>query len=533
MSFRTNQHQQITLSDTANSLTRRELKFLEKSWAKPFADIVFPAINEADFAVLYSDKDSRPNTPVNVTVGSLLIKELQGISDDEMLEALMFDVRYQYALHTTSYEEQPLSDRTLGRFRARCLAYETETGIDLIKNCILQLSEELATVMGIGGMVKRMDSMMIASNIRKLSRFELIYSCIARFVKHLNNTGVELTDEIIHYTEKEDYNRVVYHMRETDINDRFQMILSDAKVLVEKYRGDYDDSSDYQLLIRVLKEQSKLDEDGNLVLKDKSDSTMNSGMIQSPTDPDATYRHKAGKDHRGYTANLTESLGENGSIISDYDYRENTYSDSKFLKDILESRTEADNPITILADGAYGGTENHKLAVENNVKLVTTNFQGRKPDEILADFEFSDDGKNVLKCPNGQVPKTNKYNPSSDQCRITLDKEICNSCPFKDQCKPKFHKTKTSKVLSWKSVANAKQMRFMKTKVFKEYAYIRNGVETLPSVLRRKYNVDAMPVRGKLRSRLYFGIKVGAVNIKKLLKYYSGLALYVQNPAFS
>ena len=76
-------------------------------------------------------------------------------------------------------------------------------------------------------------------------------------------------------------------------------------------------------------------------------------------------------------------------------------------------------------------------------------------------------------------------------------------------------------------------MRFMKTKEFKEYAYIRNGVETLPSVLRRKYNVDAMPVRGKLRSRLYFGIKVGAVNIKKLLKYYSGLALYVQNPAFS
>ena len=41
----------------------------------------------------------------------------------------MFDIRYQYALHTTSFTEQPLSDRTLSRFRARCLAYETETGL--------------------------------------------------------------------------------------------------------------------------------------------------------------------------------------------------------------------------------------------------------------------------------------------------------------------------------------------------------------------------------------------------------------------
>jgi len=61
--------------------------------------------------------------------------------------------------------------------------------------------------------------------------------------------------------------------------------------------------------------------------------------------------------------------------------------------------------------------------------LVTTNFLGRKPDKILAEFEFTEDGKEVLKCINGQVPKTNKYNPSSEQCRITMDKEICK--PYK------------------------------------------------------------------------------------------------------
>ena len=132
MAFVSNNSQQLSLMDSTFNLTERERKFLEKSWAKAFADKIFPAINEELFSVLYSSKASRPNTPVNVIVGALILKEALGDSDDELVEALMFDIRYQYALHTTSFEEQPLSDRTLSRFRARCLAYETETGIDLI-----------------------------------------------------------------------------------------------------------------------------------------------------------------------------------------------------------------------------------------------------------------------------------------------------------------------------------------------------------------------------------------------------------------
>jgi len=125
-------NKQFSFCDSFNFLTAREQQVLDKSWAKSFAEIIFPAIDESPYAVLYSDKDSRPNSPVNVTVGSLIIKELTGSTDDEILEALMFDIRYQYALHTTHFEEQPLSDRTLGRFRERCRIYEEETGIDLI-----------------------------------------------------------------------------------------------------------------------------------------------------------------------------------------------------------------------------------------------------------------------------------------------------------------------------------------------------------------------------------------------------------------
>ena len=119
MSFVKNDNQQLTVLDSTSNLTEREKRMLEKSWAKIFADKVFPAIDENIFSVLYSEKASRPNTPVNVIVGALILKEALNVTDDEIVEAMAFDIRYQYALHTTSFEEQPISDRTLSRFRAR------------------------------------------------------------------------------------------------------------------------------------------------------------------------------------------------------------------------------------------------------------------------------------------------------------------------------------------------------------------------------------------------------------------------------
>jgi len=73
MSFRANPNQQLSLTDRLNKLTERERRILDKSWAKPFGDRIFPMIDEQKFAVLYCEDNGRPNTPVNVVVGSLFL----------------------------------------------------------------------------------------------------------------------------------------------------------------------------------------------------------------------------------------------------------------------------------------------------------------------------------------------------------------------------------------------------------------------------------------------------------------------------
>lgn len=525
MAFVSNTSQQIMLADSTFNLTEREKNFLEKSWAKVFADRVFPAIDEDIFSVLYSDKASRPNTPVNVIVGALILKEALGDTDDEMVQALMFDIRYQYALHTTSFEEQPLSDRTLSRFRARCLAYETETEIDLIHECVSRMAKEIAVFMNITPNMQRMDSLMVAANIRNLSMLELFYTCVANLAKIMVKRGTKLSDGQQHYVEKDDYNRFIYHQKSTSVTERLLTVMHDAENLIGlcDAGGDFDDTSEYQLLIRLLKERTIIDDDGSRRIRKKEEVEEPSKVLLNPSDTEATFRYKAGCKHLGYVGNVVETVGKNGSLVTDYAYEQNIYSDSQFLNDHLERQPVYDDSVILVADGAYSGENNVKTAADHQIKLVTTNFSGRRPDDIYADFKFSEDGRYLLKCAGGHSPYKCSYDSTNERSAAYFSCEDCKGCAYKDKCRPRFMKKTALKEVSWKAANRALQLRRMRSREFQEYANFRNGVEAIPSLLRRRYHVDKIPAHGKRRTRLHFGFKIAALNFQKLLDYTDSL----------
>ena len=65
--------------------------------------------------------------------------------------------------------------------------------------------------MKIDGRIRRMDSMMLEANIRKLSRMELIYTCIAKLVRWLEKNGQkDLIKGMEHYCDPNDFNQVIY-----------------------------------------------------------------------------------------------------------------------------------------------------------------------------------------------------------------------------------------------------------------------------------------------------------------------------------
>lgn len=140
--------------------------------------------------------------------------------------------------------------------------------------------------------MRRMDSLMVASNIKKMSRLELLYTCVANLEKTMRKSeDVAFPEVLIHYTEDDDHNRVLYHNRSEDTERKMTQVLKDAAMIITACGSRYDESSEYQLLIRVIEEQTDKDSDGELRLKAQK-SGMNSEILQNPADPDATYREK-------------------------------------------------------------------------------------------------------------------------------------------------------------------------------------------------------------------------------------------------
>lgn len=532
MAFKTNTSQQLSLDDSFISLTAREKKALENSWAQIFADEVFPAIDEERFSVLYSDKASRPNTPVNVMIGALIIKELFDYSDDEIVENLMLDLHLQYALHTTSFAEQPISDKTLSRFRKRCYDYETFHGVDLYHDCVKDLSGKIAKIMKLNGRVRRMDSMMIESNIRFLSRMELIYTCISKLVVSIIKTGTDkLPEQLGHYADPNDYNRIFYHQRNDDMEGTIQTLLKDSDTLLALCESGYEEATEYQLFARCLSDQTVV-EDGKRRLRTKEDGTMNSKALQNPSDPDATYRNKAGRQHRGYAANLEETVGVNGSVVTDYQYEQNTHTDSHFLQDTLSQMEKSDEEMILVTDGGYDGQDNVELAREKNVTLVTTALIGKEAPDALAEFVFNEEGTRLIRCAAGHEPKSQSYTKSTRQCSVSFDRNHCTGCPYQDQCRPKIYKKVARFITSKNASSRAKSQRYMQSTEFSNYARLRNGVETVPSNIRRNYHLEKLP-RGKQRGKFFFGSKIAALNFRKLFGYRKGLGNYAPNPALS
>jgi hypothetical protein len=502
MSFHLNNEQQMAINDALLSLTERERKYLNNSWAETFTKKIFPFIDEDRFSVLYSDNPaSRPNNPINVYFGLLILRDIFNQSDEEALNSLMFDLRYQHALHTTSFQEQPVSKNSLTNFRAAVYRHNQEHGVDLIQEEIESHAKQFSKILNIEGKTVRIDSLMVSSSCKKLSRLEIIYSTIARLVKIIDKNI--LPESFKPYLDESHYNDTIYRSRDKDLNSKIKRVLKDGLKLYFLYRKDKEISKteEFKLLSRMLKEQKK------------SSKNIAPNSLQNPTDPDATYRKKGKKKHIGYTANIVEKFDDKNRMITGYDLQKNTYSDQKFAKDTIK---KLDKGTTALIDGAYYSEDIDKKAKGKGIKMVPTNLVGGGKNNNGDKFEIEEKEHLVKKCPYGHKPINSKFKEGS--YRAHFDKKHCNHCPLRKDCSVVEQKKSYLFKVSEKTLHRSRLITRMGTSEYQELARKRAGIEGIPSALRRRYKIDHLPVRGLIRSKVYLGFKISAINCKRLIK---------------
>ncbi len=500
------------------------------------ATIMTNIINEEDFPVdegILHHEEGVDLLPANIELSGLEVSLANTMSREMVLREYVELVRDRYdyiildcmpSLGVMTINALVAADSVLIPVQA---AYLPVKGLQQLMKTITVVKKRLNTdvyakYMNLNSNIKRMDSLMIASNCKRMSRLEIIYTTVSNAVRLFHELGLDerIPSSLIHYLDDDDRNKVIYYCKSEDVTSRLDKVISEAVTMKDLMTDDeFLEMSQYQLLIRVLKEQTDEDVDGNVTAKPKSNISPDS--LQNPSDPDVTYCSKAGKDNKGYVGNVVETVGEHGnSLITDASYEVNSHSDSTFCKEHLNKRDDTSEHETVIADGAYGGVENRKLAESKNVTLVTTALTGKETDPIFAEFKLSDDGTKVLSCPCGYSPIKTTYYPKTGMCRALFPVNCCEHCPNRDRCKVKQQRKSYAVHVSSKMASRAEYCKKLSSEEYRSLARKRNAIEGIPSVFRRRYHVDQIPVRGLKQFRIFFYMKVAAYNFNKLNNYY-------------
>ncbi len=101
-----------------------------------------------------------------------------------------------------------------------------------------------------------------------------------------------------------------------------------------------------------------------------------------------------------------------------------------------------------------------------------------------------------------------------------FDKARCASCPLVDSCIFKEQKKFNAVTITEKKLIADRYRSLLGTAEHQALGDFRAGVEGVPSVLRRVYGIDDLPVRGLTRSRIWDHFKTIAYNFRSFYSYY-------------
>jgi len=437
-----NKHRQKQLFDFDYFLPEKKRKKLKESKEYAFyqspdgSPIILCKIDEKIFSVLYSDKKSRPNAPINVMLSSLILKEKNGWSYKQLLDRIDFDIKIRTALGLQGLEETPFTEPTIFDFQNRLNDYNIKHGVNLIEQVFDRLTQKQLEDLNIKADIQRSDSFLVASNIRKYSRLQLLIEGILRFYRVFNDEDKEKIRFLISsYLDKGTSGRYIYDLSRDDIPKELENIGRIYLEIIERFRDNYQNVDIYKILERLFDEHFTVVEEKVLI---KSTDELSSSIMQSPDDLDATYRKKRDQESRGQLVNVTETSNPDNDInlICDICNAPNNKDDSKILNERIDKIKEKTPELVELhTDGAYrtirmdGSEENDKKMEELEINHIQTGVRGRKS-KVLMEIEKGDNFEYEVSCPNQKVKST----PTRKQNKVLFDNEICAKCKLRDSC---------------------------------------------------------------------------------------------------
>ena len=551
---------------------------LESGWPGIFRGEILPMLweAEADFADLYHPLFGAPNKPVAELLGILILKEFHDYTDEQALEAVQFNLQWQYALQL-GFSQASICQKTLHNFRDRMVKSQKH------QRFFHHLTGQIIDRFGLDTSRQRMDSTHVMSAMKQLTRLGLFVKTIEAFLFKLKRMAQK--DQKVasllaqlprkfhqRYLEREGY---FSDTRSSLASRRLDACAGDLWELIDQFRGDPKlfKLKQYRHLKRVFKDQcegvppqqetqaepvkvhkgpkeakaevsaeasdvsstadaadacspwtkhtsAQNDPQCDEAVRLKDPKNIAPTSLQSPSDPDATFGHKG----KGYQFQLCETcvLGNPFEVITTTLLQGAHESDQNATVPLLETlQQQGDKPVVAFADSNYISGENIVQAEVMGVDLQGP-LPGSKPASeafTLSDFTFDLTNQQVLACPAGQAPLRHQDTRDQTGRSAYFDRTLCDVCPHASRCPT--HLNQTQRRLTWtpEKLATARRQNQQQTVAFKEAYKIRSGIEATISHDKNDHGLGRLRVRGRPAVELASTFKTLAINVKRAVKY--------------
>lgn len=359
---------QLSLMESKFLVGAKKRERLERSWAEVFRTKILPLIDEEAFRSCFHEDNGRPNKSIRLLVGLHILKEADDLTDEQILDALEFNIQWQHALGVEPSTAH-VCEKTLHNFRHRLMESERGRGV------LEQVTEAMMKMDGLSAARQRLDSTHVISNIAVLTRLGVFTETVTNFLRDLRKEApaklAKVDDGYVkRYLDREGY---FADANREQAQRRMPVVAQDLYALVRAFEADatVKEWSSYGLLVRVLADQCDVvggeSELASVVVKEPK--TVKGTSLQSPHDPDATYGHKG----KGYEAQLVETcVKENPyQVITAVAVNGAHESDQNATVPMVEQLAERGlRPDVLLADTGYGSGENIVQCAEMATELL-------------------------------------------------------------------------------------------------------------------------------------------------------------------
>jgi len=504
-------HLQTSFFDIENQLSERKKKKIRESEEYSFYQLIFKKIKEENFAVLYSENGSRPNSAVNIMVSAIILAYRKGWTIKEMLEQIDFNLLTRTALGLNKMDDMAFCEATFFNFQNRLLKHFVETGENLLERVFDGLTKEQLKKLKIKTDIQRSDSFMAMSNIRNYGRVQLLIEMLIRLYRVLKEKDKERFKDMLSEYTKQTSGQYIYKLERAEIPRELEKLGQIYHKLYKALRGGYKEIEIFPIFERVYQEHFTVLKNKVAVKKNEE---LHSGILQSPDDIDATYRKKGEKTGKGQSINVTETANPENelNLLTDIAVKPNNTDDSDIMNDRIETLKEKTPDLKELhTDGAYGSEDNDKKFEELGITHIQTAVRGRKS-KVEMKIEETE-GEYEVSCPLQKV--------ESEKTRIRhkacFDKGVCDRCSLTGDCPTLIQKRvyyfTREQYLSNKRKRNINTLPLERRK-------LRPNVEaTIKEFVKPLNHKGKLRIRGQFKTMMYACSMGISINFGRIHRY--------------